>query len=267
MQLDFAAFLVIAAFVTGCIWLLDAVVLAPRRARRLEQSAQTGDGGSTEHYRMPWLVDFSRSFFPVILIVLLLRSFVVEPFRIPSGSMEPTLIPGDFILVNKFDYGLRLPITHTKILSLGEPKRGDVVVFRYPENPRIAFIKRIVGLPGDHIEYRHKQLFINGKPEELESLPPSTPNVPPGYEAKLEILGKVKHRILIHPGFDGQSWDYVVPKKSYFVMGDNRDNSRDSRYWGPMPEANLIGKAFLIWMNWDCVTGGGHCGRIGRAIK
>lgn len=268
MQFDFAAILVIAAVVTGIIWLLDAVVLAPRRARQFEHGgesvgASAGVGGER---KLPWYVDFSRSFFPVILIVLLLRSFVVEPFRIPSGSMEPTLLPGDFILVSKFAYGLRLPVSNTKILGLGEPQRGDVVVFRYPEDPSKAFIKRIVGVPGDHIAYRHKQLFINGEPMEQAPLP-ATGEFPLGYDQRLETLGDANHRILVRSGYNDVSWEQVVPPGNYFAMGDNRDNSRDSRYWGFLPEENLIGEAFLIWMNWDCVTGNGHCGRIGRTIE
>ncbi|MDX1604941.1 MAG: signal peptidase I [Candidatus Competibacterales bacterium] len=267
MHFDFAAILVIAALLTGLIWLIDIVVLAPRRAKTAsgeqDVTATEGEAGPS---KLPWYVDFSRSFFPIILIVLILRSFVAEPFRIPSSSMEPTLLPGDFILVSKFAYGLRLPVLNTKILDLGEPQRGDVVVFRYPEDPSIAYIKRIIGLPGDHIEYRNKRLYINGELVELVPLP-TAESASGGAQQLLEVLDEASHRIQLRTRYAGISSEYVVPDEHYFVMGDNRDNSRDSRYWGYLPEANLIGEAFLIWMNWDCVTGNGHCNRIGSTIE
>lgn len=279
MQVDFAALLVIAAVVTGSIWVLDALVLAPRRARNLGISRSgSGRGGFGVKAKLPWYVDFSRSFFPVIVAVLVLRSFVIEPFRIPSSSMEPTLYPGDFILVSKFAYGLRLPVLNSKFLNLGAPERGDVVVFRYPRDPATAFIKRVVGLPGDHIEYRSdKQLYVNGAAVAQSELPNAVP--PFGYEQRTEQLGAVSHAIQIQKtqtlqpyswrelSVASNSWSYDVPAGHYFVMGDNRDNSSDSRVWGPMPEENLIGKAFLIWMNLDCVTANGNCNRIGRTIE
>ncbi len=267
MQFDFAAILVILALVTGSIWLLDSMVLAPRRTRQQTGIRSGPTREASDSGKPPWLVDISRSFFPVIVIVLVLRSFLVEPFRIPSGSMEPTLLPGDFILVNKFSYGLRLPVLNTEILSLGEPGRGDVVVFRYPEDPSIAYIKRIVGLPGDHIAYREKQLFINGEPVVLTPLTRDNGDTPPGHQQWLEMLGDAGHRILVRAGSFGESWERVVPPGNYFTLGDNRDNSRDSRYWGFMPEENLIGKAFLIWLNSNCITFNGHCNRIGRTIQ
>jgi signal peptidase I len=266
--MDFAAILVIAALVTGGIWLLDIFVLAPRRA----QAASTAPKG--REVKLPWYVDFSRSFFPIILAVLLLRSFIVEPFRIPSGSMMPTLLAGDFILVNKFAYGVRLPVVNTKIIDSGSPQRGDVVVFRYPEDPSVAYIKRVVGLPGDYLEYRNKQLSVNGEPVPQHPLPAVGDAVAQGYEFRMETLGNVNHPIQIRKS-DDLSWGYSVdlsrgykvPEGYYFMMGDNRDNSRDSRFWGPLPEGNLIGKAFLIWMNLDCITLQGHCNRIGRTIE
>ena len=262
--MDFAAILVIAAVLTGGIWLLDALVLAPRRAQAVSGIPQS----PVKKSQFSWaeIVDFSRSLFPIILVVLLLRSFIVEPFRIPSGSMEPTLLPGDFILVNKFAYGLRLPVLNTKIFDSGEPQRGDVVVFRYPEDPTIAYIKRVVGLPGDNLEYRNKQLYVNGEPMPQVKLPAGNGAAANGFEPRQETLGTVSHTIQVRRG-DDLPWGYKVPEGHYFVMGDNRDNSRDSRFWGPLPEANLIGKAFLIWMNWDCITFNGHCGRIGSTIK
>jgi signal peptidase I len=262
MQFDFAAVLVLLAFITGSIWVLDKLVLAPRRA--LVKSTEQGAGQEVESRksRLPWYVDFSHSFFPVIVAVLVLRSFVVEPFRIPSGSMMPTLLDGDFILVNKFAFGVRLPVLNTKILDTGEPRRGEVAVFRYPEDPSVAFIKRIVGLPGDLLEYRDKRLYVNGAP-----VPAESEGVVNGYEQRLEQLGDTRHYIQLSQGQNNRSWQYTVPAGHYFAMGDNRDNSRDSRYWGPLPEQNLIGKAFLIWMNWDCITFRGNCNRIGRSIK
>lgn len=260
MSIDFAALLVIAALLTGGIWLLDWLVLAPRRA----QAATAAEGKAPP---LPWYVDFSRSFFPIILAVLVLRSFLVEPFRIPSGSMMPTLLAGDFILVNKFAFGIRLPVLNTKILDSGEPQRGDVAVFRYPEEPSVAYIKRIVGLPGDRLEYRNKQLFVNGEPVPQQAVPTSPQARLNGYEIRQEALGKVNHLIQISQGGDDLYRNYVVPPGHYFVLGDNRDNSRDSRFWGPLPEANLIGKAFFIWMNWDCITFRGHCDRIGNSIE
>jgi signal peptidase I len=216
----------------------------------------------------PWWVEYSVSFFPVIVVVFLLRSFVVEPFKIPSGSMIPTLHIGDFILVNKFDYGIRLPIVNEKIIPIGYPKRGDVMVFRYPEDPSLDYIKRVVGLPGDTVEYRNKRLIINGKlvPEReiKDYLSKSTMQF---YKRYVEDLGGVQHQILIDPNapayvsqvlphpdakdchYNREGFVCHVPPGHYFMMGDNRDNSSDSRVWGFVPDANIIGKAFFIWLN------------------
>ena len=281
MNIDFAAVLVVLTGLTGGIWLLDALVLAPRRAR----ATVVGEMGAARAaaVKLPWYVDLSKSFFPVILAVLVLRSCVVEPFRIPSESMVPTLLKGDFILVNKYTYGLRLPVLNTKIMSNGQPQRGDVVVFRYPPDPSVAYIKRVVGLPGDRLVYRSGQLFINGQPALLAPLP--SDSAAPNYQQFEEQLGETRHRIQTRadgrwslvgfwPGIqphrepDGTvGWEYQVPPGHYFMMGDNRDNSSDSRVWGPLPEENLIGRAFFIWMNWDCVTFNGQCGRIGDGIR
>ena len=262
MTFDFPLLLVLATLVTGIIWALDALILAPRRLARVERlESITEEQISRQEIeragREPYLVELSRSFFPVILIVLVVRSFVVEPFRIPSGSMMPTLLVGDFILVNKFAYGIRLPVVHTKVIDTGEPERGDIVVFRYPENPEIDYIKRVVGVPGDRVVYRNKQLTINGEPAPQQLLG-SYVGVGGGSamtgarHLREDLLG-VEHDILVSPGRNvfGGDFEYVVPDGHYFAMGDNRDNSRDSRAWGTVPEKNLVGKAFLIWMNWD----------------
>jgi len=196
------------------------------------------------------LVEYSRSFFPVLLFVLVIRSFVFEPFRIPSGSMMPTLLQGDYIFVKKFAYGLRLPVIETKIFETGEPERGDVVVFRLPSDPSVNYIKRVIGLPGDEVVYRGHELTINGVPVALarDSSEPSLDGIP----RFIETLGERDHAILIaRPSNTMADGVYVVPEGTYFVMGDNRDNSRDSRYIGPIPETHLVGEAVRIWMHMD----------------
>lgn len=268
MNFDFPTFLVLACLVTGGIWLLDAIVFAPRRrqaAAGADAAATAAADTAAKRYKEPVIVEYARSFFPIILIVLLLRSFLVEPFRIPSGSMMPTLLVGDFILVNKFAYGLRWPVPNWKIMEIGAPERGDIAVFRFPRDPSTDYIKRVVGIPGDEIHYRDKILYVNGKP---------APQMPAGAyvgvgsgaamtntDLRLEHLTGLDHRILVDP----KQPDYKcrpfsalalgepiqVPEANYFVMGDNRDNSNDSRCWGFVPERNLVGKAFMIWMNWD----------------
>ncbi len=261
MTLDFPLLLVLLTLFTGLVWLLDIFVLAPRRLTALD-NMDAVSGGASEQMRSkatsePWLVEMSRTFFPIILLVLVVRSFIIEPFRIPSGSMMPTLLVGDFILVNKFAYGLRLPVVNTKFLDLGEPQRGEVFVFRYPENPHVDYIKRVIGVPGDHIVYRNKQLTVNGHVAvqiQLDTyVGTGSGSRSTGATHLNEDLLGVKHDILVMPERNvfGGDFEYVVPEGQYFAMGDNRDNSRDSRVWGTVPEANLVGKAFLIWMNWD----------------
>jgi signal peptidase I len=258
--LDFALILVIATAVTGVVWLLDALVLAPRRI------AAAGDASVAD----PVVVEYSKSFFPVLLIVLLLRSFVFEPFRIPSGSMMPTLLTGDFIFVNKFSYGLRLPVLNTKILDIGQVERGDVVVFRYPPEPSINYIKRVVGLPGDVIEYSEtrKELTINGV--EVPIMPVG--DYPDQAQSVLvrETLGAHEHEALWMTYRDGPGGIYRVPEGHYFMMGDNRDNSEDSRFpdaVGFVPEENLVGRAEIVWMSWQKLSEGGpRWGRIGNSI-
>jgi signal peptidase I len=260
MNIDFQAFMVLALLVSGIIWAADAWFFAPRREQSLA-------GGGKE----PVLVDYARSFFPVILIVLLLRSFLVEPFRIPSGSMMPTLLNGDFILVNKFAYGLRLPLLGTKLVEINEPARGDVVVFRFPGDPSVDYIKRVIGLPGDRVTYYRDRLTINGEPvAQMNKGSYAGTGVAmsmSGVSLRQETIDGVVHDILEDPRRYTREGEYIVPEGEYFVMGDNRDNSNDGRFWGTVPEANLVGKAFLIWMNWDSVDGSITWGRLGQSIK
>lgn len=252
---DFAVILTLAALVTGVIYGIDAAFFARRRR----------ESGSA---RGNWAVEFSRSFFPVIVVVLLLRSFAVEPFRIPSGSMIPSLLVGDFILVDKRAYGLRAPVGFWQLTEGGAPERGDVAVFRFPLDPSKDFIKRVVGLPGDHVVYRDKQLFINGERVPLEKAGvASVPGLPGGVvERYTETLGDRVHPILVNPDAPARNIDFTVPEGEYFVMGDNRDGSDDSRRWGTVPERNLVGRAFFIWMNWNAELGRPDFSRIGNTI-
>jgi signal peptidase I len=278
MHFDFPTLLVFLTFFTGGVWLLDALLFAPRR--RLAPAGEATAGDPPAPPAEPLLVEYSRSFFPVILIVLLLRSFLLEPFRIPSGSMMPTLLVGDFILVNKFVYGLRLPVLNRKFVELGTPERGDVVVFRYPLDTKVDYIKRVVAVPGDILEYRRKTLYVNGEPQAQTPIGQYT-GVGAGSSMNgaiegIERLGEVEHRVLVRP----QAHDFPpgcqvlmrgpvqIPEGHFFVMGDNRDNSNDSRCWGLVPETNLVGKAFAIWMSWDSERDGFPIdwGRLGNSI-
>ena len=257
----FALFMVVILLVTGLIWLLDIFVLRQSRVVGIAE---------------PWYVEYAKSFFPVILLVFTLRSFLVEPFKIPSGSMMPTLLAGDYILVNKFTYGLRVPILNNTFYDMSHPKRGDVFVFHYPPEPAVDYIKRVVGLPGDKIQYQDKHLIINGKIldvkfEDNYEYEMQGANIISARRSK-EQLGDVQHDILIHdipnqynddaPGAKLQAGETItVPEGNYFAMGDNRDNSADSRVWGFVPEHNLVGKAFFIWFNFVKFD------RIGSSIK
>lgn len=262
MHVNFEAWLVIATLVTGVFWLLDKLFWAPRRKAAAERAGASQEAN--------WALEFCRSFFPVIFFVLILRSFIVEPFRIPSGSMVPTLLVGDFILVNKFDYGLRLPVIHTKILGIHEPERGDVMVFRWPPDPSVDFIKRVVGLPGDVITYRDKQLSVNGEPVPRKLLHSYSGEGVPLSESATEfeeMLGPANHLILQVNDRKSSDISVKVPPGKYFVMGDNRDNSLDSRVWGFVPEKNIVGKAFLVWMSVDTSEWSLRLHRLGSLIK
>lgn len=266
MHFNFELILTLLSLATGVIWGIDHWWLAPkRRARRAA-------AGKADYE--PRLVEWSRTLFPVVLLVLLFRSFLFEPFKIPSGSMIPTLLIGDFILVNKFSYGLRLPVVHKRIIRVGEPRRGDVFVFRYPEDVRQNYIKRLVGLPGDEITYRNKVLYVNGEPVLQrerglwigEGLNRNPANTRP--QLRYEELNDVNHRILVYPNRPNhQTQTWTVPDGHYFAMGDNRDMSLDSRHWGFVPEENLVGKAVRIWMHWDCGRGCVVFNRIGGKIE
>ena len=251
--MNFALFLLILLVVTGGVWLLDKFVLRRSRAN---------DG------KQPWWVEYSISFFPVILIVFLLRSFLVEPFKIPSSSMVPTLLVGDFILVNKYVYGIRLPVANRKLIALASPERGDVMVFRFPEDPSLDYIKRVIGLPGDRVEYRNKRLSINGAAVPLRQVDDYLSKERMQFSRRyVETVNGTDHEILLDEdapasvmparafpfagncNYNNSGLACTVPPGHYFVMGDNRDNSSDSRVWGFVPDENIVGKAFFIWLN------------------
>jgi len=258
MDYDFSFFLVAASLVTGVIWGGYILFL---KLSKIDPATQ----------EEPLLVEYAHSFFPIVFVVLILRSFIAEPFRIPSGSMMPTLLIGDFILVNKFAYGVRLPVLNTKIIEMGKPERGDSMVFRFPKNPKVDYIKRVVGLPGDRVAYYKKKVYINGKIAKQVSLGRyqgvGQGISMTGTEHLVEDLIGIEHSILVKHGSSSVEGVFVVPEGQYFVMGDNRDNSNDSRYWGTVPEENLVGKAFFIWMSWDWQHKGIGFDRIGTIIK
>jgi signal peptidase I len=294
---NFALVLFWLTVFTGVMYVLDVMVFRKQRRAQADAAVARFDAGEAlslkaaggdaavaearrrladESMRQPWWLEYSASFFPVIAAVFFLRSFIAEPFRIPSGSMIPTLVVGDLILVNKYTYGIRLPIINKKIVDVGQPQRGDVMVFRFPKEPDKDYIKRVVGLPGDKVEYVAKKLTINGVALQTTQLPEYLDPERRVISAQFsEKLGNLEHRVLNDadrpaavgpPGlrvYDdacemlANGIRCTVPKNSYFVMGDNRDNSLDSRFWGFVPEENVVGKAFFIWMNF------GNIKRIG----
>lgn len=259
MVIDFSFWLLLLTAVSGLVWAADSLLF--RRARLQKQVvAATGTGEvsaappatASAAGHDPILVEYARSFFPVLALVLLVRSFIFEPFRIPSDSMMPTLFAGDFIFVSKFSYDLRLPVFNIKILETGDPQRGDVVVFKLPSDPSVNYIKRLVGLPGDHIVVVNDQVFVNGQQLKVEL--GGYYNDPTYANARLgtETLGAVQHQVMYIPESFAKDFDAVVPPGHYYFMGDNRDNSQDSRFpqVGFVPEANLVGRAKLIWLHW-----------------
>ena len=250
MDIDFPLVLVILTAITGVAWGYERLV-----ARRHRDT----------NARRPWYLEMTAPFFPVFFVVLVLRSFVVEPFQIPSGSMIPTLEVGDFILVNKFAYGLRLPVLGTKVVSVGMPKRGDVMVF-FPPTDKRYFIKRVIGLPGDDIRVIDNTLYINGEAMPQEHVSAGYLEIEPGFSVMSEDLGDMRHLIRKREpaGPLGRNFHGVVPEGQYFMMGDNRDNSYDSRAWGAVPEHNIVGKAEAIWMHWDNFFSLPTFGRVGR---
>jgi signal peptidase I len=293
---NFSLLLFVLTVVTLAYWLAERLHFKPareaaaaalerqdgqRRAELARKGIDKVDGdlaGARERIlTQPWWLDWTAGLFPVILAVFLLRSFLFEPFKIPSGSMVPTLLVGDLILVNKYHYGVRLPVINRKIVANNDPQRGDVVVFRYPVDPRVDYIKRVVGVPGDEVAYLNQRLTINGKPVDLQPLGDYYDEDSLRYAPQFsETLGTATHRILVDPkrqvyyggesrSFpNGQNCRYTaegvvckVPDGHYFMMGDNRDNSQDSRFWGFVPDANIVGKAFFVWMNF------GNLRRIG----
>ncbi|MEI5998889.1 signal peptidase I [Paraburkholderia bengalensis] len=288
--MNFALILFVLVVITGVAWVADKLVFLPKRRRAADaavaefdnQQARIGERFADENapatrarlreekLRQPWWLEYTASFFPVILVVFVVRSFVVEPFKIPSGSMVPTLLVGDFILVNKYDYGIRLPITNTKVTDGHPLQRGDIVVFRYPKDESVDYIKRVIGLPGDVVSYQDKKLTINGKPVPETPLPDYFDDERIGYAKQFdEDLDGRKNRILNNPAvppfivgaedfpyrdncqYDARGVTCKVPPGNYFMMGDNRDNSADSRYWGFVPDNNVVGRAFFIWMNFS----------------
>ena len=257
VHFDFAVLLTVLTVLTGIGWALDVFWLAKRRRNVI------GDG------KPGWLIEFSRSFFPVIVAVLILRSFVAEPFRIPSGSMIPTLLVGEFILVNKFSYGLRDPVFHHEFVKGDRPARGDIVVFRWPNDPSVDFIKRIVGLPGDRVAYKDKVLYLNGEAQvQTADGVYAAPKLPGGTAYRLsESMAEHPHHIIVNPDEPARDFEMTVPPGEYFAMGDNRDGSFDSRGWGTVPERNLVGKAFFVWMSWDASRMRPNVSRIGTSIR
>jgi signal peptidase I len=254
MHFNFELILFFAVLISGLIALFDLIFFAKKR--RIAYAAKIKNINNPPEIKLPVIVEYARSFFPVLLVVFFLRSFLYEPFRIPSGSLEPTLLVGDFVLVNKYDYGVRLPVSHNKIFQNHEPKRGDIFVFRFPPNPKINIIKRVIGVPGDHIRYTDKTLYINDK-EVPQTLKETTTRIDEEGNTqsvllKEENLFGVKHTIYQNPNVASDDFaGIVVPDGMYFAMGDNRDDSADSRYWGFVPESNIVGNAVLTWMSWD----------------
>lgn len=259
MGFDFELILAIAFLVTGVVWVYDRIVYLPKRKQALAEMTPEARNAISKDVKQtlaqtPKFVTEVKSYFVIIAVIFGLRSFVVEPFQIPSGSMLPTLKIGDFILVNKFEYGVRLPVLNSTIIPTNEPSRGDVVVFKYPQDPSLNYIKRLIGLPGDKVIYRNKELTVNGEKVSKALLAKLSVSLNPSgepVEVFNETLGGVQHETYNSYRFTPHEGEWVVPDGHYFVMGDNRDNSADSRFWGFVPEENMKGRAFYVWLHWD----------------
>lgn len=259
---DFPFILTMFVVVTGLIALADKLFFAKNRQR---------EGTENTEAKVPYVIEFSRSFFPALLLVWIIRSFLIQPYRVPTGSLEPTVLPGDFIAVKQYSYGLRVPVIHQKLAKVGEPKRGDIALFHWPVDTSKLFVKRVIGVPGDHIIYKDKQLTINEKPMLQQADGKAVDIEQEGtsvVDQRIENLGGIRHRIFVKPEIvDPVDIDVVVPAGYYFMMGDNRDDSDDSRSWGFVPESFFIGQAFGIWMSWDSQNHRIRWDRIGLAVK
>lgn len=265
MNIDFPLILVILVFGSGFVWFVDALVTAPARKRRITELEakfpRWQDDGSKDSKAFavaanqtaaePTIVEYARSFFPVLAAVLVLRSFLFEPFQIPSSSMVPTLLVGDYILVNKFSYGLRLPVVRDKVVTIGEPERGDVMVFFPPHQNQTYYIKRVIGVPGDIIVYRNKRLSVNGEAVPQQWLDEAPVSRSSRIRAGAETVAGERHLMQVDPARPARDFSVTVKPGHYFMMGDNRDNSSDSRVWGQVPERDIVGKAVAIWMHWE----------------
>ncbi|KTD25864.1 MULTISPECIES: signal peptidase I [Legionella] len=250
--MNFALLLVVLSLITGIIYLFDVLFWAKKRAPEQKPGK---------------IIEYSRSFFPVFFLVLLLRSFLIEPFRIPSGSLEPTLLVGDFLAVNKFAYGFRIPVWEKKIIPVSNPKTGEIVVFRWPPDPSYDYIKRVIGIPGDKISYHNKVLTINGKEMKQTFIEYTIDESSGKAVAKYkEDLNGVMHDIYVRPDAPAEDFEIEVPPGQYFMMGDNRDDSADSRYWGFTADKYLRGRAFIVWMSWNGKTDSIRWSRIGKLI-
>jgi len=267
VSFDFEVVLVILTLISGFIWLMDKVLWSKQR------SSSSSDEKETQE---PVVVEYANSLFPVFLVVLVLRSFIGEPYEIPSGSMKPTLLIGDYILVSKFSYGVRLPVIDTKILDVADPERGDVFVFRYPEDDDTNFIKRVVGVPGDRVQYVNKTLYINGEKAEQTKIGVAQSECPGFFRQPATVfqenLSGIEYEIYVCQQDLGGAIEFTVPEGHYLAFGDNRDNSNDSRGWGFVPERNLVGKAQIIWFSSDATKewfSGERFrwGRIGTALN
>lgn len=259
MIFDFLNILSLLTIFSSVICLVDIIW---RRVKKFPQAKKAN---------FPTIIDYARSFLPILLIVLIIRSFLFQPYRIPTGSLEPTIMPGDLILVNQYDYGLHVPLWNKKIVNISEPKRGQIALFRWPVNPAVTFVKRVVGLPGDRISYQNKVLYINGKEMPQKFIKDTLEIGDDGrtWKAKEyeEDLDNIKHLIILRPDRPAQDFEgFIVPKGRYLMIGDNRDDSDDSRSWGAVPVQDFIGRAILIWMSWDSQNYRVRWERIGNCL-